>query len=125
MGRNSQNQTITDDIRHQGQGLLQGQGHTDQRGQKDIYVNKKDHQVRGPVPDLVLVQGQGHMRGKEGQGHISQGSQRNVILPLQILTLLFIDIIVMGTLENIPKVYVLMGNQIGSPFKRGLTAIER
>ena len=65
------------------------------------------------------------MKGKEGQGHTKPEDQRNVIRRLLILTLLFIDIIIMGTLENIQKVYVLMGNQTGDHLKRGLTVIER
>ena len=64
MRPNIQNQTDTDDIRHQGQGhnqgLLQGQGHTERRDQKFIYVNQKGHLVRGQAPD----QGQGPMREK-------------------------------------------------------------
>ena len=58
------------------------------------------------------------MKGKEGQGHKKPEDQRNAICHLLILTLLFIDIIVMGTLENIPKVYVLMGYQTGDHFKK-------
>ena len=84
---------------------------------------QKGHLVRGPVLDLTP--GQGLMNGKEGQGHKKPEDQRNAIRHLLILTLLFIDIIVMGTLENIPKVYVLMGNQTGDHLKRGLTVIER
>ena len=124
MRPNTQNQTDTDDIRHQGQGhnqgLLRGQGHTEQRDQKFTYVKQKDHLVRGQVPD----QGQGPMREKQGQGHENPEDEISAILHLLIPTLL-IDTTDMGTLESIPKVYVLMGNQTGDHLKRGLTVIER
>ena len=73
MRPNNQSQTDIDDIRHQGQchnqGLLEGQGYTEQRDQKDVNVNLKYLLVRGP--DLDLFQCQGRITEK-GQGHIDQ-----------------------------------------------------
>ena len=73
--------------------LLQGQGHTEPKGQSQ--GNRKDHQVH-------LIQGQGHMVRKR-PGHTSQG-QRDMLLHLQILTFLIMDILIdMGILESIRK----------------------
>ena len=117
---------------HQSQDHLQGQipdilikrkSRPDVLNQRSISINVIHRLVQNHSQDLV--QGQGHAEQRQGQRKQKEDLTVNHHIQTLIQTLRWIDVQGMEIPENIQKLCVLMGRQIGYLLKRNLTVTEK